>query len=143
MSPSMKAVADAALKKKNVVVIAAPGKGATSKIRSRLEHDDLKVAYMNLGSPAGIYLGSDCIMGKEIWMKHSREFMEADVVVLDNAGHLTTRTLETVAKLLTDKKIYGIWLPKLKSVVTVFHGDARESAARLSRHLGTVKVDLQ
>jgi hypothetical protein len=141
MSGAVQAVAKSTLQGKNSVITALPGAGTVSKVLKVLEKAELNIGYLNLCQPAGVYLGSDCIIGEEIRMKISDKFLKADVLVLDGGGDVTPSTLEVIKKLMTDRSIYGTKLPKVKSVVVIFHEDPQDAARKLVRLTNTVQVN--
>lgn len=123
------------------MITAMPGEATVSKVLKVLEKAELNIGYLNLTHSAGVYFGSDCIMGEEIRMKISDKFLKADVLVLNGGGDVTPGTLEIIKKLMTDRIIYGTKLPKVKSVVVIFHEDPQDAAKKLARLTKTVKVN--
>lgn len=143
MSREVQTVAVMTLQGKNSVITALPGAATMSKVLKALESAELNIGYLNLCQPAGVYLGSDCIVGEEIRMKISDNFLKADVLVLDGAEAITPNTLEVIKELMTDRIIYKTKLPKVKSVIVIFHDDPRDSAKKLARLANTVKIEVR
>lgn len=143
MSGEIQSVVKAVLQGKNSIVTVLPGAGAVSKILKAFEKSELNVGYLNLSQPAGIYLGSECIMGEEIRMKISDKFRNADVLVLDGGGAITPNTLEVIKKLMTDRILYNEKLTKVKSVIVIFHDDPRDLAKKMTRLTNSIKIEVR
>lgn len=128
------------LESKNVIISSPASVGIVGKVLEAIEGQSLKVVHLDLATPAGIYFGSDSLVGAEIWMKISKDFLDADVIVLSSAERLTKYSAAVVEKLLRDKRVYGTWLPKLKSVVAIFYGDPSDNAPQLTGVFNTQRL---
>jgi uridylate kinase len=143
MSAIIEAIAESTLRGRNAVVTSISEVGTVGKVLTTLDAVGMNVGYLNLAqSAAGIYLGSQCHIGNEIWLKKADEFLEAEVIVLDRGSHISINTLDVVRKLMSHRIVYDTYLPNVKSVVVVFTEDPQGSAKKLSALPNTMSVNL-
>lgn len=142
MPDPIAAIKDAALQGMNAVIMSASGVGAASKIRHALDTAGLRAGGINLAHYAGIYLGSPCRIGSEIWLQRADTFLESEVLVLDHGDNITAGTFDVIVKLMCDRIVYQTSLPKSKSVIVIFNDDPRGYVKRLSQLSNTVSVKI-
>lgn len=143
MPASIKAIAQSTVRGKNAVVTAVPGMGVTSKVIAALENEGLSIGYLDMAHCAGIHLGQQTLEGNELRLKVTDDFLLAETLVLNNGSYITSKTLEVVASLMSDRILYGTRLPKVKSVIVLFTEDPHGTAPKLSKMPNTIKVDVR
>jgi hypothetical protein len=143
MPGTIKAITESTLKGKNAVVTSMPGMNVTSKVLKALESEGLNIGYLDMAHYAGLHLGRLTHEGNELRMKVADTFILAETVVLNNGSYISGATLEVVKALMSDRVLYGVSLPKVKSVVVIFTDDPQDSAPKLSKVSNTVKVNIR
>lgn len=124
------------------MITSPSGVRAASKVLHAINTAGLRAGYVNLAKYAGVYLGSPCHIGSEIWLQMADTFLESEVLVLDEGDHITDGTFDVIVKLMSDRVIYQTWLPKVKSVVVIFTDDPRGYVKRLSQLSNTLSVKI-
>lgn len=143
MPATIESIADSTLKGKNAVVTTVPGMGSALKVVKALEDEGLSIGYLDMAHYAGIHLGRNSLEGNELRMKVSDDFLLAEAVILNSGGHISPRTIDVVAQLMSDRVLYGMQLPKVKSVVVIFTDDPYGNILKLSKIPNTVKMNIR
>lgn len=143
MPETIEAIADSTLEGKNAVITATPGMNVASRVLTALENAGLNIGYLDMAHYAGIHLGRKTLEGNELRLKVADRFFLVDALLLNSGGHISETTLEVVTQLMSDRIIYGMHLPKVKSVVVIYTDDPQKSARKLSKIPNTVKVNIR
>jgi hypothetical protein len=143
MSSTIAPVAEAALNGKNVVLTTPPGIGTVSKTLSTLEAAGLSIGHLDvpvtaLGGMSILFLKDD-----KLELLLHNDVLEAEVLVFDGIDSAVPSTLKLLVEVMTDRTLYGIPLPSVKSVVAIFVGDAEDCPAQFGEIPNTVTVNVR